>query len=121
MLINIDEAATEGFESAQTLLVGAYERADKISKQYGLTGVSTGFYGLDRITNGLQNSELILLAARPAMGKTALALNIAQHAAEAGKIIAMFSLEMSKAQLGTRLLCIERRGGNQVEFGRLVR
>jgi len=104
MLTDTDDNATAGFESAQTLLVNACERADKISKSHGLTGTPTGFYGLDKITNGLQRSELILLAARPAMGKTALALNIAQRAAAEGKVVAMFSLEMSKMQLGTRLL-----------------
>lgn len=104
MLIDTDEAATEGFESATILAANAVERAAQVSKVYGLTGVSTGFFGLNKLTNGLQKSELILLAARPAMGKTALALNIAQHAAEDGKIVALFSLEMSKAQLGARLV-----------------
>lgn len=104
MLIEADDNAVAGFEAAQTLLVNAYDRADTISKIQGLTGVTTGFYGLDKVTNGLQCSELILLAARPAMGKTALALNIARNAAAAGKVVAVFSLEMSKAQLGTRLL-----------------
>ena len=104
MLIDTDDNAVAGFEAAQYLLANAYDRADKISKTYGLTGVTTGFYGLDKVTNGLQQSELILLAARPAMGKTALALNIARNAATAGKVVAVFSLEMSKAQLGTRLL-----------------
>lgn len=104
MLIEADDNAVADFEPAQSLLVNAYDRADTISKIQGLTGVTTGFYGLDKLTNGLQKSELILLAARPAMGKTALALNIARNAAADKKVVAVFSLEMSKAQLGTRLL-----------------
>lgn len=69
-----------------------------------MEGVTTGFTDLNRITNGLHKSDLILLAARPSMGKTALALNIAANAARVGKTVALFSLEMSKTQLGNRLL-----------------
>ena len=75
-----------------------------------VTGVPTGFAHLDNLTSGLQNADLIILAARPSMGKTALALNIARHAAvEADVPVAVFSLEMSKAQLSLRLLCGEAR------------
>ncbi|MCK4619307.1 MAG: replicative DNA helicase [Desulfobacterales bacterium] len=75
-----------------------------------VTGVPTGFTRLDNLTSGLQKSELIILAARPSMGKTALALNIARNAAvDANVPIAMFSLEMSKEQLSMRLLCSEAR------------
>ncbi len=70
----------------------------------GLTGVITGFSDLDKITSGFQKSDLILLAARPSMGKTALALNMAMNAALAKNFVAIFSLEMSKEQLGARLL-----------------
>lgn len=69
-----------------------------------LRGVPTGLLDLDKVTNGLQKSDMIILAARPSMGKTALALNIAWQAARAGKIVAIFSLEMSKTQLAQRLL-----------------
>ena len=93
-----------GLESVKDIAISTYERVQAISRIQGLTGVPTGFIELNRITNGLQKSELILLAARPAMGKTALALNIAQNAARRGKSVALFSLEMSKAQLGVRLL-----------------
>ena len=93
-----------GLESAKDIAISTYERVQAISRISGLTGVNTGFIELNRVTNGLQKSELILLAARPAMGKTALALNIAQNAARRGKSVAVFSLEMSKAQLGMRLL-----------------
>jgi replicative DNA helicase len=75
-----------------------------------VTGVPTGFSRLDNLTSGLQNSDLIILAARPSMGKTALALNIARNAAVDGGVpVAIFSLEMSKEQLSLRMLCSEAR------------
>jgi replicative DNA helicase len=75
-----------------------------------VTGVPTGFTRLDNLISGLQKSELIILAARPSMGKTALALNIARNAAvDANVPVAIFSLEMSKEQLSMRLLCSEAR------------
>ena len=89
-----------------------YDTYAQIEERYNnkgaLTGVATGFYDLDNITNGLQKSDLIILAARPAMGKTAFALNIAQNVALRSKVpVAIFSLEMSKQQLTQRLLCAE--------------
>jgi len=75
-----------------------------------VTGVSTGFSRLDTMTAGLQPSDLIILAARPSMGKTSLALNIARNAAiDADTAVAIFSLEMSKEQLSMRMLCSEAR------------
>ena len=75
-----------------------------------VTGVTTGFSKLDTLTSGFQNSDLIILAARPAMGKTAFALNMARNAAvEGGVPVAVFSLEMSKEQLSLRMLCAEAR------------
>jgi replicative DNA helicase len=75
-----------------------------------VTGVTTGFNKLDALTSGFQNSDLIILAARPAMGKTAFALNMARNAAiEANVPVAIFSLEMSKEQLSMRMLCAEAR------------
>ena len=75
-----------------------------------VTGVPTGFTRLDNLTSGLQKSDLIILAARPSMGKTAMALNIARNAAvDANVPVAIFSLEMSKEQLSMRLLCSEAR------------
>ncbi|MBW2591412.1 MAG: replicative DNA helicase [Deltaproteobacteria bacterium] len=75
-----------------------------------VTGVSTGFSRLDTITSGFQPSDLIILAARPSMGKTSLALNIARNAAiDANTAVAIFSLEMSKEQLSMRMLCSEAR------------
>ncbi len=74
------------------------------------TGVPTGFGDLDRMLSGLQNSDLIILAARPSMGKTALALNIAHYVAgQEGLPVALFSLEMGKEQLVNRILCAEAR------------
>jgi replicative DNA helicase len=81
-----------------------------------ITGVPSGFADLDHLTSGFQNSDLIILAARPSMGKTALALNIARHAAVEGNApVAVFSLEMSKEQLSMRMLCAEA----QVDSSRL--
>jgi replicative DNA helicase len=75
-----------------------------------VTGVPTGFTRLDHMTSGLQSSDMIILAARPSMGKTALALNIARNAAVEGNVpVAVFSLEMSKEQLCERMLCAEAR------------
>ncbi len=81
-----------------------------------VSGVSTGFVKLDEMTSGLHGGELIILAARPAMGKTAFALNIAQHMATHDQIrkpVAVFSLEMSREQLLTRLVCAEARVDQQ--------
>ncbi len=75
-----------------------------------VTGVPTGFSRLDHMTSGLQSGDLIILAARPSMGKTALALNMARNAAIEGNTpVAVFSLEMSKEQLSMRMLCAEAR------------
>jgi len=78
-----------------------------------VTGVPTGFLDLDRMTAGLQPSDLIIVAARPSMGKTAIVLNIAQYVAlHANTAVAIFSLEMSKEQLVLRMLCSEARVDN---------
>ena len=75
-----------------------------------MTGVPTGYYDLDDLTAGLQASDLIVIAGRPSMGKTSLALGMAQHAAlHAGAIVGIFSLEMSKPQLVLRMLSSEAR------------
>ncbi|WP_028324600.1 replicative DNA helicase [Desulfatirhabdium butyrativorans] len=80
------------------------------------TGIPTGFEGLDKLTSGLQKADLLILAARPSMGKTALALNIARNVAvESNVPCAIFSLEMSKEQLSMRMLCAEAR----IDSGRL--
>ncbi len=87
---------------------------DQINKMFErgqrITGIATGLEDLDNMTSGLQPGDLIVIAARPSLGKTALALNIASHAAMVdGKVVGMFSLEMSKESLVTRLLCSEAR------------
>ena len=87
----------------------ALERLEEVAKAKGrITGVETGFIDFDNKTAGLQKSDLILIGARPSMGKTAFLLNIAQHAAVRNKVpTAIFSLEMSKEQLVNRMLCVE--------------
>ena len=88
-------------------LDGVIEKFEIIQKdRNSLRGIATGLYGLDKITNGLQNSDLILIAARPGCGKTSLAMNIVNYAAIQGKKkVAVFSLEMPKKQLAMRSLC----------------
>ncbi len=105
-ILSVTSKTTQiGFERLATVLQRSFERIQHIHNNPGdMEGVTTGFADLNKITNGLHKSDLILLAARPSMGKTALALNIAANAARAGKVVALFSLEMSKTQLGNRLL-----------------
>ena len=90
------------------------ENIDKLEERQGnrtlITGVPTGFTDLDYLTSGFQPSDLIILAARPSMGKTAFALNMARNTAEeTNTAVALFSLEMSKEQLSMRMLCAEAR------------
>ncbi len=99
------------FVPIRDLVIGELDRIENAAKQPGsVTGLSTGFADLDFILAGMQKSDLLLLAARPSMGKTALALNIAQHVAiKEKKPVAIFSLEMSREQLVSRLLAMESR------------
>ncbi|MDW7739225.1 MAG: replicative DNA helicase [Bacillota bacterium] len=99
----------QGFTLLKEVLVQAFDRIEKLyDEKKGITGLSTGFTDLDRMSSGLQNSDLIVIAARPSMGKTTLALNIAQQiAVKDKKATAFFSMEMSKDQLAQRLLCAE--------------
>jgi replicative DNA helicase len=98
--ITMKDQVMEAIEAIEQL----YERRG------GITGISTGFAELDRMTNGLHESEMIVIAARPSMGKTALAMNIAEHVAINEKLpVAVFSLEMSSQQLVQRLLCSRAR------------
>ncbi len=116
----IDQAEQLIFEISQGRMVKSYnpikevlvETFEKIETLYdnkgGITGISTGFKELDLITSGLQSSELIVVAARPSMGKTVLCLNMARNAALAqGVPVIVFSLEMAKGQLAQRMLCAE--------------
>lgn len=112
----IDKSEKEIFDVAQTgtkvnfvhikdLLKEAYERAERADKDESYLGVSTGFKDLDELLGGFQKSDLIILAARPSVGKTALALDMMRHAALVEKkTVAFFSLEMSKTQIMERFL-----------------
>jgi len=101
--------ATKDLAHVRDLVLQSYEKIEyRYNHRDELTGVPTGFYELDTMTSGLQKSDLIILAARPSMGKTAFALNIAQNVAIRAKTaVAIFSLEMSKEQLVQRMLCSE--------------
>jgi replicative DNA helicase len=93
--------------SMKEQVMSTLESIEKLFEDKGaITGVSTGFRDLDKLTSGLHPSEMIVIAARPSMGKTALAMNIAEHAAIQAKLpVAIFSLEMSAQQLVQRMLC----------------
>jgi replicative DNA helicase len=99
------------FVRMDALMTDAFKTVEKLHQQkQAVTGVTTGYADLDRLTAGLQPSDLIIIAARPSMGKTAFALNIAANAARRGDVgVAVFSLEMSKEQLALRMLCAEAR------------
>ncbi|MBA3013213.1 MAG: replicative DNA helicase [Proteobacteria bacterium] len=118
----IDYAETAIFNIAEKKSTGSFQSLgdlinlnidhleERQGKDGGLSGLSTGYSRLNRITSGLQGSDLIILAARPSMGKTAFALNIARNVAlEERKPVAIFSLEMSNEQLSMRLLTSEAR------------
>jgi len=97
---------TAGFSQLRELLHAAYDRLDYLHAHRGeLSGISSGFMDLDQLTTGFQRSDLIVVAARPSVGKTSFALNVAEHAAvREGRTVGVFSLEMSKEQLVLRLL-----------------
>jgi replicative DNA helicase len=130
----LDHAEQKIFEVAQThdrkgfvwikeILWPTFERIEALqANQSAVTGVPTGFADLDELTAGFQPSDLIIVAARPSMGKTAFTLNIAQHAAITAKQpVAFFSLEMSKEQLVQRVLCAEARvDASRLRRGRLM-
>ncbi|KIO54828.1 replicative DNA helicase [Flavobacterium hibernum] len=95
-------------ETAQSLVLQAKKKIEEIAKQEGLSGVETGFHNLDKLTSGWQPSDLIIIAARPAMGKTAFVLSMARNIAiQYGHGVALFSLEMASVQLITRLISSE--------------
>jgi replicative DNA helicase len=101
--------STQGFVHLKNILNANFDRIEQLYLNKGkITGVPTGFHDLDNKLSGLQKSDLILIAARPSMGKSSFMMNIVQHAAVREKITtAIFSLEMSKEQLTQRLLCSE--------------
>ena len=99
----------KGYSSIKDILVDTFTQLEQLYNQkQHITGVPTGFVDLDYKTAGLHQSDLILVPARPAMGKSAFALNIATNAAVRAKVpVAIFSLEMSKEQMTNRILCSE--------------
>ena len=111
-----------GYSAMKDILVESFAELEKLYNQKGhITGVATGFSDLDYKTSGFHGSELIILAARPAMGKSAFAINIATNAAVQNKIpVAIFNLEMSKEQIGNRVLCSEAMvDSNKIKTGQL--
>jgi replicative DNA helicase len=97
--------------SMKDQVMGAIESIERLYENHGgITGISTGFTELDRMTDGMHPAEMIVIAARPSMGKTALAMNIVEHVAIQGKLpVGVFSLEMSSQQLVQRMLCSRAR------------
>jgi len=106
-----EDRVRPSFYPIKDLIKSSFKTIERLyEKRQLITGVPTGFQKLDELTSGLQPSELIIIAGRPSMGKTAFALNIAQHASiQASVPAAIFSLEMSKEQLAIRMLCSEAR------------
>jgi replicative DNA helicase len=105
-----EDRIRQGFVTVKELVQQNYERLEKlVSEGRTVTGLATGYHALDEMTSGLQPSDLIIIAARPSMGKTALALNIAENVATAEGRVALFSLEMSKEALLMRLLASHAR------------
>ena len=124
-IFEISQSRQKGvYVSLKDVLLSNIDAIDKASKlKDGLTGVTTGFKDLDAKTSGFQRSDLIILAARPAMGKTAFALSLALNAAiKGGASVMVFSMEMAKEQLGQRLLAMESKVEMQkLKTGRLER
>lgn len=110
-----DKNISRSFESLRSLVVRTREEIELVAQnqQDGITGVPTGFNELNKITGGWQPSDLVILAARPGMGKTAFVLSLARNAALEGKGVAVFSLEMGNTQLVQRLLAMESEMNNE--------
>ena len=108
------ERRAEGFIRIKEMLWQTMERIESLQKSgKSVTGIPSGFADLDEMTSGFQKTELVIVAARPSMGKTAFCLNIATQAAVEGHGVAIFSLEMSKDALVQRMLCAEARVDSQ--------
>lgn len=112
----------DGLQVIDDLLGPAIEKAEELQRSGSeVTGISTGFRDLDRKLAGLHPTNLVIVAARPGMGKTALALNVAQNVALGGNTVAIFSLEMSREEVVTRMLCAKGRIDSQrLRTGRLA-
>ena len=109
-ILSISERRTsDTFIPIKDVLLEAFERIEKLHANQGqISGIPSGYPDLDRMTSGFQKSDLIIVAARPSVGKTAFALNIAQNVAARSRLpVAIFSLEMSASQLVQRMLCAE--------------
>ena len=108
--IVMQRAGGEELKHIKEVLTKTYEQMEEFARlKGGVSGVPTGFYGLDNLLTGLHGGELILVGARPSMGKTSFAINIATHAARKGAKIAVFSLEMPREQIAMRMLCCDAR------------
>lgn len=119
-----ERGITRGFASIPEIVRDSFGTIDNLYKEgREVTGLATHFVDFDRMTSGLQASELIIIAARPSMGKTAWAINIAQNAAvQSGKVVAIFSLEMSKESLLRRMLASQALVDSQkIQKGFLLR
>ena len=113
----------QGFQSMDKLVLQLLDRVEEMSlNPNDITGVPTGFYDLDRMTSGMQAGDLIVLAARPSMGKTALAINIAEHVALKEDLpVAVFSMEMGASQLAIRIVgSIGRIDQGRLRTGKLI-
>jgi replicative DNA helicase len=125
-IFNIGEEGSrmkQGFQAMDTLVVQLLDRVQEMADNPNdITGVPTGFYDLDRMTSGMQAGDLIILAARPSMGKSSLAINIAEHVAlNEGLPVAVFSMEMGASQLAVRIVgSIGRIDQTHLRTGRLT-
>ena len=125
-IFNIGEQGSrmkQGFQAMDSLVIALMDRVQEMADNPNdVTGVPTGFYDLDRMTAGFQAGDLIVLAARPSMGKTALAINIAEHVAlHEGLPVAVFSMEMGAAQLAVRIVgSIGRINQSNLRTGKLT-
>jgi replicative DNA helicase len=110
-----ERQVAQAFVPLKPLITESYDRIEKLSQVHEPgTGLHTGFADVDQLTSGFQRSDLIILAARPSMGKTALAMNIATHVAMREQFpVAVFSLEMAREALAMRVLCSESRVNQQ--------
>ncbi|EZH66149.1 DNA helicase [Bacillaceae bacterium JMAK1] len=124
MILEVSNRRSSGaFVSIKDVLMETYDNIEMLQgRGDALTGVSSGFQELDRMTAGFQRSDLIIVAARPSMGKTAFALNIAQNiATKSDENVAIFSLEMGASQLVQRMLCAEGNiDGTRLRTGQLI-
>lgn len=103
-------SGSEDLKHIREVLTNTYEQMEQLARLKGaVSGVPSGFYGLDNLLTGLHGGEMILVGARPSMGKTSFAINMATHAARKGFKVAVFSLEMPREQIAMRMLCCDAR------------